>query len=85
VSRYKAVGPWHGESKAGSLYLQHADALDTVTGQTYREGAFRVVDARKDMKPAKTGKGGTVPFFGEMAWADGQRLLNDMALKERYA
>jgi hypothetical protein len=84
MTRYKVVGPWGGVAKYGSFYLQSAEIQDTKTGIKYDEGAFRVVDARKGMKPAKLGKGGTVPFFGELAWADGQRLLNDLGVAEQY-
>lgn len=95
MSRYVVVAPadstvvWGGVKHDGSFYLQAADLLDTQTNTVYRDGAYRVVDARKidaqgRMKPAVTGKGGTVPFKGEMAWADGERLLRDLANAERY-
>lgn len=85
MSRYKVTGPWEGVLKFGSLYVQSAQITDTKNGRTYEEGAFRVVDARKGMKPAKTGKGGTVPFYGETAWSDAERLARDLALEEQYA
>lgn len=81
-NRYKVTGPWGGVKKDGSFYLQTADITDQVNGQVYTEGAYRVVKA-PNMKPAKLGKGGTVPFFGEFAWADAERLLRDLAFAER--
>lgn len=83
-NRYEVISPWGGESKHGSLYVQSADIRDKVNGRTYAAGAYRVVDARKGMKPAKVGKGGTVPFYGECAWMDAERLANDLALQEAY-
>lgn len=90
MARYKVVPPWGGIKHEGSFYIQTADIIDTNSGRTYIEGAHRVVDSRKvdakgNMKPAKVGKGGTVPFMGEMAWADAERLLRDLAFAERYS
>jgi hypothetical protein len=82
MSRYKVVSTWGGVAKDGSFYLQTADIQDTRNGMVYRDGAYRVVDARKDMKPAKLGKGGTVPFYGETAWSRGESLLRNLALTE---
>lgn len=84
MARYKVTGPWGGIAKHGSLYIQEADITDTRTGTVYQGGAQRVVDARLDMKPAVRGKGGTVPFYGECAWMDAERLAQDLALKEAY-
>lgn len=83
-NRYKVTGPWSGESKFGDFYTQHAQITDQLNGHVYEEGAFRVVDAAHDMKPAKTGKGGTVPFFGEMAWAEANRLAQDLWTARQY-
>jgi hypothetical protein len=84
VSRYKVTGPWSDESSpSGSFQIQVADITDTHNGTEYREGAWRVIDLRTS-KPAVTGKGGTVPFYGEMAWADAERLAMDLAMKERF-
>ena len=88
-ARYKTVPPWGGIAHEGSFYIQVADVLDTRTGRTHIDGAHRVVDARKvdakgNMKPAKVGKGGTVPFIGEMAWAAAERLLRELAFAERW-
>lgn len=84
-NRYKVTGPWGGEQKFGDFYTQSADITDQVNGQVYQSGAFRVVDAANDMKPAKTGKGGTVPFYGESAWSDANRLAGDLWTARQYA
>lgn len=82
-SRYKVVGSWDSESRFGSFVVQSAQIEDVRTGRLYAEGAYRVVDSRSG-KPAKVGKGGTVPFYGELAWADAERLANDLAVAEAY-
>jgi hypothetical protein len=82
--RYKVVGPWSADSRHGSFIVQSAQIQDTKTGTLYAEGAMRVIDSRTN-KPAKKGKGGTVPFFGECAWMDAERLAGDLATAERYA
>lgn len=71
--------------------VQTADIEDTVNGTVYRDGAYRVVTGTVDndtgevakWKPIKTGKGGTVPFYGEMAWADAARLYDDAVFAAR--
>lgn len=87
MNRYKITGPWggHPEMRQGDFHVQSAQITDTHGGHVYAEGAFRVVDAAKDMKPAKTGKGGTVPFYGESAWSDAQRLAGDLWTARRFA
>ena len=82
MSRYKVVGSWDDEVRFGEFVTQSADMKDTGTGRVYPQGAFRVV---KNGKPAKTGKGGTVPFYGESAWSAAERLAYDLATEERYA
>jgi len=62
-----------------TLKVQVADIQDTKNGQTYRDGAYRVV---QDGKPIK-GKGGTTPFFGECAWSDAARLFGDKCWEAR--
>ena len=59
---------------------EFADIKDSKNGDTFRNGAYRVT---KNGKPIKTGKGGTVPFYGEMAWADAARLFNDEVFAAR--
>lgn len=83
TQRYEVIGPWDSESQFGEYLVQSAQIRDKRTGATYAEGAFRVVLTTTG-KPAKTGKGGTVPFYGEMAWADAERLANDLHLKEMF-
>lgn len=85
--RYKVSSEWTKAYSAldyGNFEIQEADIVDTHDGKTYRDGARRVVDVRTG-KPAVRGKGGTTPFFGEMAWADSERLAYDLEVKERYA
>jgi hypothetical protein len=84
-NRYKVTSPWGGIAKHGSFYIQEADVTDTRTGTVYEGGAQRVVSAANGMKPAVRGKGGTVPFVGECAWMDAERLARDLAFKEAYA
>lgn len=76
------MSSWDDEARFGEFVTQSAMIKDTATGRTYVEGAFRVV---KNGKPVKTGKGGTVPFYGESAWCDAERLARDLALAEEYA
>lgn len=87
TKKYEITGPWGGVLKRGSFYMQTAEVK--IGQYTYAEGAVRIVDARLvdkagNMKPAVRGKGGTVPFVGEVAWSDGERLLRDLANKEAY-
>lgn len=88
MSRYKVTSEWHGGKSAtaggGTVYFQIevADIIDTKSGVRYEDGAFRVT---RNGRPAIVGKGGTVPFFGETAWADAERLFNDLVLKARHA
>lgn len=70
------------------VVIQVADIIDTQNGQTYRDGAFRVVTALADdgakLKPFKTGKGGTVPHFGESAWSAAGRDFDDLVNSLRF-
>jgi hypothetical protein len=76
MSRYRVHSEWQGTSEGyGSFRVEVADALDTKTGTVYTDGAYRVV---RNGKPAKKGKGGTVPFYGETAWSDAERLASDL-------
>lgn len=88
MARYKVNSQWSPALQNADVYapftIEEAHIVDTQTGQEYFYGARRVVDTRTG-KPAKTGKGGTVPFFGESAWSDAERLASDLALKVRYA
>lgn len=83
-NRYKVTGPWTTDKKFGVYMTQSADITDQVNGQLYRDGAYRVVRLGT-MKPAKTGKGGTVPFYGETAWMDAERLAGDLDVADRFA
>lgn len=85
MSRYKVQGSWSGDKRASAggsvVELQFADIVDTKNGDVFRKGAYRVVI---DDKPPR-GKGGTVPFYGESAWADGERFFYDTVFKLRSA
>ena len=77
--RYKSAGNWTEVERAGRFSIEESDAIDTKNGSTYRDGARRVL---VDGKPVR-GKGGTTPFWGEMAWADSERLFHDLIFNER--
>ncbi len=82
MSRYKVTGTWSDhDSTYFPFIIQTADIVDTKCHDSYRDGAMRVV---VDGKPAVRGKGGTVPFYGECAWMDAERLASDLAIAERY-
>jgi len=82
MSRYKVTGTWSDhDSTYFPFIIQTADIVDTKTNDSYRDGAYRVV---VDGKPAKRGKGGTVPFYGESAWMGAERLASDLLIAERY-
>lgn len=83
MSRYRVASQWRPDKRFGNFVVQRADATDTKTGATYQDGAMRVVDDRTG-KPVKRGKGGTVPFYGEAAWMDAERLADDLATRERF-
>lgn len=86
MSRYKVEGSWHDRDYQPyeGFIIQHADARDTKIGTLYWSGAYRVLDA-ETRKPAKRGKGGTVPFYGETAWNDAERLASDLYFDRRFA
>jgi hypothetical protein len=83
-NRYHVSSAWTADSLFGSFLVQEADITDSRTGTVYTYGAKRVVDTRTG-KPAKRGKGGTVPFMGECAWMDAERLARDLELAERFS
>jgi len=80
--RYKVQGSWVNDADifGESVVVQYADLLDTRNGDIFRQGAFRVL---VDGKPVK-GKGGSIPFFGETAWSDAERLARDLYFAARY-
>lgn len=82
MSRYKLVSEWVDANEPedfGPYTVQEADIQDTKssTGYVYVAGAKRVV-WKHNGKPAKVGKGGTVPYYGEFAWSDANRLARDL-------
>jgi hypothetical protein len=81
--RYRVQGEWHDDQVVGEFITQYADALDHKTGTVYTQGAYRVV-RRGDRSPAVRGKGGSVPFWGEMAWSQSWNLADDLETKRRY-
>jgi len=78
MSRYKVGKDWdrtqETEFHGTVVAIEIADLTDTQDGRVYRFGAYRVT---KDGKPV-SGKGGTVPFKGETAWMDAERLHRDI-------
>lgn len=85
--RYKVAGAWSTDQEsfrceAGVYAIQRADITDTKNGHVYRDGAYRIV---LNGKPYKKGKGGTVPWFGEMAWCSAGRILGDLYWTTRSA
>lgn len=60
--------------------IEVADALEIHTGRTWPNFVYRVLVNGRPV----TGKGGTHPFIGEMAWADAQRLAYDAVNTIRY-
>lgn len=97
--RYTVVGEWtddltptpvevheyelkHDAVLVAVYAVQSADIVDNVTGTRYTDGAMRVV---RNGKPVVRGKGGTVPFLGESAWADARRLFDDVVFAARRA
>lgn len=85
MSKYRKSlnSEWRNSGERGDFVKQVADATDGV--RTYEDGAWRVVRKQADgtVKPAVRGKGGTVPFIGEMAWASAESLLSELYWKER--
>ena len=82
MSRYTVHAPWEREATFWPFAVEVAAMTDNVTGTVYRNGAYRVTDVRTD-KPARRGKGGTVPFKGETAWSDADRLAQDLMFAAR--
>ena len=81
--RYKVTGTWYEVARFDNFLVEEADIVDTKTNTPYQGGARRVVNIETG-KPVK-GKGGTTPYFGEMAWADSERLAGDLASAARWA
>ena len=82
MARYKVTTEFEDDTPWLPFITQTADIVDTKTGDTFRQGAYRVVDTRTGK--AVRGKGGTTPFFGESAWSAADRLASDLCLKVRY-
>ena len=88
--RYAIVGDWQTsdrytftETDDGSVTLlrQYTDIMDRKNGDQYSQGAWRVV-AKYDA----TGKSHTraQTFYGESAWANSQRIYDDVIMKVRF-
>lgn len=82
MSRYEVIAPWEDVEQYGDFLVQNACIRDKQTGTEYCDGAYRVMSSRTG-KPAKTGRGGTVPFYGESAWCDAERLARDLQMQAR--
>jgi len=76
--RYKVHGAWSIDASTTYpdrvITIQRADCIDTRNGTIYRDGAYRVLVDGKAIK----GKGGTTPYWGEMAWNDAERKADDL-------
>lgn len=86
MARYKVVSDWTPVFPSvifGRFEIQEADVQDTRSGHVYPGDARRVVD--ENGKPAVRGKGGSVPFIGETAWSDAERLVQDLYFKELHS
>lgn len=81
--RYKVTGTWQEVIRVDNFRVEEADIVDTKTNTAYQGGARRVVNIETG-KPV-IGKGGTRPYFGELAWADSERLARDLASAARWA
>lgn len=85
MSRYKVNSSWSIDSVYGADITASghatlvADALDTKTGDVFRDGAWAV----STVKPGTKGSRGR-PFYGETAWSDAERLAMDLAMADRY-
>lgn len=82
MSRYKVTErPWFAENDQYAPFIvEVTDCVDTRNGTVYADGAYRVTI---NGKPAKRGKGGTVPFYGETARSYADRLANDLWWEHR--
>lgn len=80
--RYAVEGPWtqqvcgpSGETLRGVLYYR-AGLLDKRLGHVWDDGAHRV----KVLGPSKYR---SATFYGETAWSDAARLIDDVAWEQR--
>jgi hypothetical protein len=90
-ARYKVQGTWDvkdttpvedpGFSPKGTVVTETADALDTRTGNLYRQGAFRVRVLRSKVKGLPRG----ATFIGETAWSRAECLHRDIVTALRLA
>lgn len=94
MSRYQVISEWEtddydrspvtivgfndetGDHTTTTFAIQVADIKDTKASYnaTYKRGAHRIVKNGKAIR----GKGGTTPFFGELAWCNAVRLFDDL-------
>lgn len=72
------------------LFVQMADVKQDGDTFIWCGGAYRIMRHTFDedgnvisTKPYKVGKGGTVPWIGESAWADAARTFSDEVFKVR--
>jgi len=87
---------WNHDTNEGTTHViavQVADVKQDGDTHVWHAGAYRIVKGTIDMatgdvsplKPFKAGKGGTVPWIGELAWADAAREYNDQVFAARRA
>lgn len=77
-----ASGDWFpaDEDKTVLVIRVVANIRDTVTNDSYAAGAYRV-RSFKDGRPFRSMK----TFYGELAWADSQRMFDDIVSEVRFA
>ena len=79
--RYRKHGTWEVlASYPDGVEIEVADVIDTWSSRIYQDDARRV---RVDGHLVR-GKGGSVPFIGETAWMDADRLASDIAVSLRH-
>lgn len=78
---YKPTGPWRLDHEFRPVYgirVECTDVIEVRCGRIWHHGAYRVLDTYATKAIVKT-------FIGEMAWADAQRLAEDLATERRFA
>lgn len=69
TKRYEVVGDWSEHDSDEVSRVLVADLRDKRNGDTFRDGAWRIVD-KSTGRIVRT-------FFGEVAWSDAERLFHD--------
>lgn len=83
---------WNGDDvTVHMLMVEVADVKQDGDTHVWHAGAYRIVKGTIDtatgmtnnLKPYKVGKGGTVPWIGEMAWAHAANAFRDEVFAAR--